>query len=451
MKYNVGMISLGCEKNRVDAEMLLDRIKNKYNIISDLNAADAVIINTCGFIESSKEESIDEIFNMVKLKRKKNSRLKYVIATGCLAERYREKLSNEIPELDGVIGIGSNHNIEEILYNIFLNKKVKTFGCKGDLPLEGGRILTTPVYYAYLKIAEGCSNRCTYCAIPIIRGRFRSRKKENIIEEARKLVSKGVKEIVIIAQDTTRYGEDLYGKPELASLVKEICKIKGDFWIRLLYCYPERITDELIDVFTNENKVLKYIDLPLQHCSESILTSMNRKGSIESISKLISKMREKIPHIVIRTTFICGFPGETEDDFNKLCKFVKDIKFDKMGCFAYSREEGTLAFNMHSQINDSIKHYRCQTLMKIQEGIVKNKNKKMIGKILKVLVEGFDKISKFYFGRSERDAPDVDGKVLFDIENRNHISRKLNVGEFVFVKITNYNDYDLIGTYEYYT
>lgn len=447
MKYNVGMISLGCEKNRVDAELLLAKIKNKYNIVSNLDNADAVIVNTCGFIQPSEEESIDEIFNMVKLKRNKNSRLKYVIATGCLAERYKEELVNEIPDLDGVIGIGSNLKIEEALSSIFLNKKVHMFGSKENILMEGDRILTTPKHYAYLKIAEGCSNRCTYCAIPFIRGGFRSRKKENIIEEAKKLVDSGVKELIVIAQDTTRYGEDLYGKPELASLVKDICKIEGLKWIRLLYCYPERITDELIDLIANENKVLKYIDLPLQHCSDNVLNNMNRKGRIESISSLIFKMREKIPDIIIRTTFICGFPGETEDDFSKLCEFVKYIKFDKMGCFAYSREERTLAFDMPNQINDNIKEYRCRTIMKLQENIIKNKNNNMIGKLMEVLIEGFDEESGCWVGRSKRDAPDVDGKVFFNIKDKNMV----NEGDFIFAKITGHNGYDLIGSFEYST
>lgn len=443
MKYNIGMISLGCEKNRVDAEMMLAKIKgDRYNIVADINTADAVIVNTCGFIESAKEESIDEILNLVKIKKSKKQKLKYVVVTGCLAERYKNDLLIEIPQIDGIVGIGSNGEIKNILDKVFSNQKISKFGKKSDMPLTGDRILTTPGYYAYLKIADGCSNRCAYCAIPIIRGRFRSRPKEEILNEARKLVKGGVRELLVIAQDTTRYGEDLYGNLELPSLLRDLCKIEDLHWVRILYCYPERTTDELLDVIREEEKIVKYIDLPLQHCSGEVLHAMNRKGNKKSLTELILKIRKKIPDLVLRTTFICGFPGETKKNFNELVDFVKEIKFNKMGCFPYSREEGTPAFDMPGQIPDEVKENRCIELMKVQERISEEYGKNMIGKTIEVIVEGFDEESGFYFGRGEADAPDVDGRVFFDAKSENCSNLE---GKFVNVRINDYQDYNLIG------
>lgn len=445
MKYNIGMISLGCEKNRVDAELMLAKIEgDKYNIVSDINKSDAVIVNTCGFIEASKEESIDEILDLVKIKKSGDRKLRYVIVTGCLAERYKNDLVKEIPEIDGIVGIGSNGQIRSILDKVFDGQRVRQFGRKSDMPLNGERMLTTPKYCAYLKIADGCSNNCAYCAIPIIRGRFRSRPKGEILDEAHKLVRNGVRELLVIAQDSSRYGEDLYGKLELSSLLRKLCRIDDLRWIRVLYCYPERITDSLLDVICEEEKIVKYIDLPLQHCSGKVLKAMNRTGDKKSLTELITKMRNKIPNLTLRTTFICGFPGETEENFEELLDFVREIKFNKMGCFPYSREEGTPAFNMPGQIPEKVKEKRCQKLMNVQEKVVEGYGKAMIGKTVEVLVEGFDDESGLWFGRSRADAPDVDGKVFFYKDLVGHDDLR---GEFINVEIREYEDYNLIGEF----
>ena len=447
MTYNIGLISLGCEKNRVDAELMLGRIQGeKYKIVTSIEQADAVIINTCGFIKEAKEEGIDEILNLIRFKKSKKEKLKHIIVTGCLAERYREHLVKEIPEIDGIVGIGSNGDIKEILDKIFNGEKVQYFGIKEKMPMEGKRILTTPNYFAYLKIADGCDNFCSYCAIPLIRGRFRSRPKEEIINEARTLAQNGTKEILVIAQDTTRYGEDLYGKLELPGLLKELCKIEGLHWIRVMYCYPERITDELLEVFSKEEKIVKYIDLPLQHCSQKVLKLMNRKGSREWLENLIHKMRVKIPNLILRTTFICGFPGETEENFSELMDFAQKVKFDNMGCFAYSREEGTRAFDLDNQIPEKLKQKRCKQLMKIQEEIAKSKWGFFIGKTVEVLTEGFDIDSGYWFGRSSAQAPEIDGKIFFTINEKN-LAKNLE-GKFVKVKLREYKNYNLIGDME---
>ena len=310
MNYKAGIVSLGCAKNQVDAEMLLFSLKQKgFELVDDPAKADAVIVNTCGFIESAKQESIDEIIELGKLKRE--GKIKAIIVTGCLAERYQNEITKQLYEVDAAVGIGANSKIADIVLDALGGNKTELFPSKLELPLEGGRIQSTPPYTAYLKIAEGCDNRCTYCAIPLIRGGFRSREPENVIEEAKQLAEKGVRELNVIAQDTTRYGEDLFGKPYLAKLLKELCKIEKLRWIRVLYCYPERVTDELIDVMANEEKIVKYIDLPLQHCNAEILKSMNRRGSRESLTALLNKIRDRIPNVVLRTTFISGFPGET--------------------------------------------------------------------------------------------------------------------------------------------
>ncbi len=447
MNYNIGMISLGCEKNRVDAELMLGKIKcEKYNIVSDLAQADAVILNTCGFIKAAKEESIDEILNLVKVKLSKNTRLKYIIVTGCLAQRYKKELIREIPQIDGLVGIGSNGKIREILDKVFKNEKISLFGKKEEMPMNGERILTTPKYFAYLKIADGCDNFCSYCAIPMIRGRFRSRPKEEIIKEAENLVKRGVRELLVIAQDTTRYGEDLYGKLELPSLLRELCKIEKLHWIRLMYCYPERITDDLLDLMSKDDKILNYIDIPLQHCNKKILKLMNRKGDREFLENLIEKMRNKVPDLILRTTFICGFPNESIEEFNDLKDFISKIKFDRVGCFAYSREEGTKAFDMPGQVDEEIQEKRCMDIMKIQEKIAEDKGRSLRGKILEVLVEGKDTESDFWFGRSKGDAPEVDGKIFFTADKD---AETINLeGKFVKVKINSYENYNLIGVME---
>ena len=439
MPYTVGMVSLGCAKNRVDAEMMLYTLKQAgYKIVEEAAMADVAIINTCGFIESAKQESIDEILELAQLK--KEGKIKAIIATGCLAERYREQMMTELYEIDAVVGIGANKDIADIVAKVLEKEKVETFPDKRQLPLEGGRIQSTEYYYAYIKIAEGCDNHCTYCAIPMIRGAFRSRKIEDIVTEAKNLALNGVKELIVIAQDTTKYGIDIYGEYKLAALLRELCRIDGIEWIRVLYCYPECITDELIDVFANEEKVLKYIDMPLQHCDGSVLKRMNRKGNREEFTALINKLRERIPGLTLRTTFIAGFPGETEEQFEQLAEFAREIGFERMGCFAYSQEEDTPAAKMPDQIDEDIKQQRADILMEQQQTVMEKLCEKLIDTETEVITEGFDRYAECYFGRSKADAPEVDGKVFFTTTGR-----KPSLGEIVKVKITDFLDCDPIG------
>lgn len=439
MSYKVSMISLGCEKNKVDAEAMLFKIKDAgFEIVSKPEFSDAVIINTCGFIESAKEEAIEEIFNIVRLKEQK--KVKYIIVSGCLAQRYKDEILKEIPEVDAVLGIGSNSIIIDILNDVFNNKKVQSFKDQLCLPLSDSRIRSTPKHYAYLKIAEGCDNRCSYCAIPLIRGPFRSRKVEDIILEAKDMAASGVKELILIAQDTTRYGEDLYNKLMLPELLKELLKIDGIRWIRLLYCYPDRITDELIDLMAKEDRILSYIDLPLQHCNGRVLKDMNRKGNRESLTSLLNKIKNKVPDIVFRSTFIVGFPGETNEEFNELCEFLDDIKFDRVGFFTYSPEEGTKAFDLKNQIDEDLKVKRQEILMAQQMLINDRKNKNLINKKIEVIIDGFDENTESFYGRGRADAPDVDGRVYICNNGIN-----INPGDIVKVKIKDFVDFDLVG------
>lgn len=439
MNYKAGIVSLGCAKNQVDAEMLLFSLKQKgFELVDDPAKADAVIVNTCGFIESAKQESIDEIIELGKLKRE--GKIKAIIVTGCLAERYQNEITKQLYEVDAAVGIGANSKIADIVLDALGGNKTELFPSKLELPLEGGRIQSTPPYTAYLKIAEGCDNRCTYCAIPLIRGGFRSREPENVIEEAKQLAEKGVRELNVIAQDTTRYGEDLFGKPYLAKLLKELCKIEKLRWIRVLYCYPERVTDELIDVMANEEKIVKYIDLPLQHCNAEILKSMNRRGSRESLTALLNKIRDRIPNVVLRTTFISGFPGETEEQFEELCEFAKEIEFDRLGCFPYSQEEDTPAAAFPNQLDEETKQERADIIMEQQQLIMTRRCEKLVGTTAEVLVEGFDRIAECWYGRTYADAPEVDGCVFFTTGGK-----KPKPGDFVNVKITDYLNVDLVG------
>ncbi len=439
MNYKAGIVSLGCAKNQVDAEMLLFSLKQKgFELVDDPAKADAVIVNTCGFIESAKQESIDEIIELGKLKRE--GKIKAIIVTGCLAERYQNEITKQLYEVDAAVGIGANAKIADIVLDALGGNKTELFPSKLELPLEGGRIQSTPPYTAYLKIAEGCDNRCTYCAIPLIRGGFRSREPENVIEEAKQLAEKGVRELNVIAQDTTRYGEDLFGKPYLAKLLKELCKIEKLRWIRVLYCYPERVTDELIDVMANEEKIVKYIDLPLQHCNAEILKSMNRRGSRESLTALLNKIRDRIPNVVLRTTFISGFPGETEEQFEELCEFAKEIEFDRLGCFPYSQEEDTPAAAFPNQLDEETKQNRADIIMEQQQLIMTRRCEKLVGTTAEVLVEGFDRIAECWYGRTYADAPEVDGCVFFTTDGK-----KPKPGDFVNVKITDYLNVDLVG------
>lgn len=438
MAVTVGMVSLGCPKNLVDAEQILYNLREEgYEIKADAALCDVVLINTCGFIELAKQESIDTILEFCTLKNE--GRIKSVIITGCLAERYKEEILKEIPEASAVVGIGCNKEIAKVIKKTLEGQQVESFGAKSDLDINGRRIISTTPYCAYLKIAEGCDNCCTYCAIPSIRGRFRSRTKESIIDEAKWLAKNGIKEVILVAQDSTRYGEDLYGKAELPALLRELSKIDGFKWIRVLYCYPERITDELIDVIASEEKVVKYIDLPIQHCNGEILKRMNRSGDVNTLDALIKKLRSRIPGLILRTTLITGFPGETEEQFNELAQFVADVKFDRLGCFAYSAEEGTPAAEYKDQVDLKVREHRAQIIMDEQMRITDIKNEKLIGLDVDVVVEGFDRYAECYFGRSYMDAPEIDGKIFFTSDN------KLSIGQFVKINVDNTLDYDLIG------
>ena len=439
MSVRVGMVSLGCNKNQVDAERMLHKIKKAgYQLVGDAALADIAVINTCGFIQSAKQEAIDTILEFAELK--KEGRIKKIVITGCLAERYREEVAELIPEADAVVGIGCNDDIVSVLERIEAGETVQTFGDKEKLPLTGERVQTTLSFYSYLKIAEGCDNCCSYCAIPSIRGRYRSVPMEQLVFEARRLVGNGVRELILVAQDTTRYGMDLYGECRLPKLLTELCKIDELKWIRLLYCYPERVTDELLDVMANEKKIVKYMDLPIQHCDGEILKKMNRSGDEQSLRALIGKIRNRIPGITLRTTLITGFPGETEEQFSRLAEFVQDMKFDRLGCFPFSPEEGTPAEKMDGQLDDDVKERRAEVIMEQQMLIAVKKNKELVGKTIEIIVEGFDRYGECYFGRSAADAPEIDGKIFFTSPNK-----KLVFGKFINVEITDMLDYDLIG------
>ncbi len=439
MNKTVGIVSLGCAKNQVDAEMLLFTLRERgFTIVNDTAEADAVIVNTCGFIDSAKQESIDEIIELGELKRA--GKIKAIIVTGCLAERYQNEITQQLYEIDAAVGIGANSNIADIVEEALCGKRTESFPDKLLLPLEGGRVQSTPPYTAYLKIAEGCDHRCTFCAIPMIRGGFRSRRLESIIEEAKQLAANGVRELNVIAQDTTRYGQDLYGEPSLARLLEELCKIDGLRWIRVLYCYPDSITDELIDVIAREEKIVKYIDLPLQHCNSEILKRMNRRGDRQSLTTLLNKIKDKIPGVILRSTFITGFPGETEEQFEELAQFAKDMNFQRLGCFAYSREEGTPAARLPGQLDDDIKQRRADIIMEHQQNVMANYCEALLGTRLEVLVEGYDRLAECWYGRSYADAPEVDGCVFFTCGEN-----KPKAGDFVTVKITDYLGCDPVG------
>ncbi len=437
MPVKVGMISLGCAKNQVDGEVFMASLKAAgYELVDDVAMADVAIVNTCGFIESAKKESIDEILELALLK--KEGRIKKLVATGCMAERYQQEMRKEIPELDGVLGIGANADPAAYLRRLLDEGSVEAFPPKDKLPLCGERELTTPSWSAYLKIAEGCGNRCSYCAIPLIRGGYRSRPMEDIEAEARALVADGAKELVLIAQDTTRYGIDLYGAYSLAELLRRLCQIEDLRWLRVLYCYPDAITDGLLEVMAQEEKVLPYIDLPLQHCSGKILRAMNRRGDRDSLAALIEKIRAKVPGVVLRTTLITGFPGETEEDFTELAEFVKETGFDWLGCFPYSQEEDTPAAELPDQVDQEEKERRAEIIMDTQIDSMDRKCQGYVGQTLEVLVEGFDRYAECWFGRSYRNAPDVDGKVFFTTNGR-----RPALGHFVQVEIEGWMNGDL--------
>ena len=435
-KFKVGMVSLGCDKNRIDSEILLGTISNEYEITNDPKEADIIIVNTCGFIEKAKQESINTILEMAEYKR--NYKCKLLIATGCLTQRYGEELKSLMPEIDIMLGVNDYKKIHKLIKEFISNHKTSLEVNYSDSNInEGERILTTASQTAYLRIAEGCNNFCTYCIIPKIRGKFRSRSMENILKEAESLSKKGVKEIILVAQDTTLYGSDIYGEKKLHILLKKLAEIQGIEWIRVLYCYPEEIYEELIDEIAVNKKVVKYLDLPIQHISSKILKRMGRKTNKEDIIEKIDFIRSKIKGVTLRTSLIVGFPGEEEEDFEELKDFLKEYKLDKVGVFTYSREEGTPAANMENQIDENIKEKREKTLMMIQRSISKEINQLKINNIYDILVEGYN--GEYYFGRNYEMIPEVDGKVFFKSEN------KIKNGEIVRVQIKSCTDYDLVG------
>lgn len=430
----VGFISLGCSKNLVDTEMTMGVFKkNDFEIVNNPEKAEIIIINTCGFIESAKQEAINTILEMAEYKKKN---CKYLIVMGCLVQRYKDELKKALPEVDLFISINDYSNMWEKIEKL-ISKRIEKNENEFVDYLE--RMITTGSQMAYLKIAEGCSNRCTYCAIPYIRGPFVSRKMEEILEEAEKLAKSGIKELIVIAQDTTKYGIDLYGKSMLHELLEKLCKIKGIKWIRFLYSYPETITDELINVVKVNDKICKYFDIPIQHISDPVLKRMNRKSDGESIRKVIAKIRKEIPGVIIRTTLIVGFPGETEEDFEKLYKFVEETKFDKLGTFMYSKEDGTPAARLKEQIHPMTKKKRYNKIMKLQQEISREKLTEKIGNIYEAIIENISFDKKYYVGRTIMDVPDMDG-VIYIKNNKNDL-----IGNFVKCKIVDVSDYDLIG------
>lgn len=439
-KFKVGMVSLGCDKNRIDSEILLGTISNEYEITNNPKEADIIIVNTCGFIETAKQESINTILEMAKYKTDYNCKL--LIATGCLTQRYGEELSELMPEVDIMLGVNDYKKIYKLIREFISDsKKTLEVNYSDENINEGERILTTASHTAYIRIAEGCNNFCTYCIIPKIRGKFRSRSMESIIKEAQSLSKQGVKEIILVAQDSTLYGSDIYGEKSLHTLLRELSKVEGIEWIRLLYCYPEEIYDELIDEIAVNNKVVKYLDLPIQHISSKILKLMGRKTNKEDIINKIELIRSKVKGIVLRTSLIVGFPGEDEDSFNELKDFLKEYKLDKVGVFTYSREEGTPAAKMDNQIDEEIKKQREKELMLIQREVSREINELKINNIYDILIEGDN--GEFYFGRNYEMIPDVDGKVYFKSEE------KLEIGSIVKVQINKCTDYDLLGVVVY--
>ncbi|HZK33777.1 MAG TPA: 30S ribosomal protein S12 methylthiotransferase RimO [Bacillota bacterium] len=441
MKKTLGLVSLGCAKNRVDAEVMLGILKNKnYSIVSNPEAADVIIVNTCGFIDSAKEESINAILEQSK--HKKTGRCQTLVVSGCLSERYNKELLKEIPEIDAVLGTGDYLEIASVLDKVESGSQLCSYGninaeFSGVMP----RLITTVKPSAYLKIAEGCDNRCTYCVIPSLRGDFRSKPIEDVLEEAEVLARDGIKELIIVAQDITRYGQDSNGQYDLTVLLKKMCRIPEIKWIRLLYAYPDRISKGLIDTIADEPKICKYLDIPIQHINQDILRSMNRSSDNESIKKLIKYIRKRIPDVVLRTSLIVGFPGETEEQFDELIQFVEQGNFNNMGIFTYSQEDGTKAASMEMQISDWVKKERQGKLLSIQKRISKRLNRKRVGQTCEVLVEGIES-DGVYYGRSYGETPEADGLVYVSSE------KPLQIGVFYKVRIVKAFEYDLMGEAE---
>lgn len=437
-KYKVGVVNLGCDKNRIDSEIMMNKLGKEYKLIDNPNEAEVIVVNTCGFIEASKQESINTILDMA---RYKDENCKVLVATGCLTQRYGKELMDLMPELDAILGVNDYDKIIDAVEKAYNNEEKSIYCNYSDTIInEGERILTSGTHTAYLRIGEGCDNKCAYCAIPKIRGKYRSRAMENIVKEAEQLAAQGVKELIIVAQDTTRYGIDLYGKKTLPELLRKLSKVNGVEWIRILYCYAEEMTDELIEEMRTNEKVCKYVDIPIQHISDEVLKNMRRRGRRKQIQGNIEKLRSNIEDICIRTTLIVGFPGESEENFNELLEFVKETQFDKLGVFQYSREEGTAAFDMEEQIDEQVKEEREAAIMIAQQKISKKINEKKIGRVYNVIVDGFD--GEYYRGRNSEMAPEVDGEVIFSS------NLELKPGDFVSVKITHALEYDLVGVME---
>lgn len=435
-KYKVGMVSLGCDKNRVDSELILGSINKYYEITNDAKEADIIIVNTCGFIESAKQESIDTILEMAEYKNKYNCKM--LIATGCLTQRYGDELLELIPEIDILMGVNDYMKLHKLILDFIKDhKRISSASYSDEGINEGIRLLTTKNHTAYVRIAEGCNNFCTYCIIPKIRGKFRSRLEKNILDEIKMLADNGVKEIILIAQDLTDYGVDIYGKRMLHDLVSKISKIEGVEWIRLLYCYPEEITDELIEEIANNEKVVKYLDLPIQHISSSVLKQMGRRTNKEAIINKIETLRAKVPGIALRTSLIVGFPGETEENFEELEKFLEEYKLENVGVFAYSQEEDTPAAKMECQVDEEVKINRQKNLMALQRKVVKAQNQLKIGNIYDIIIDGNN--GEYYTGRSYEMAPEIDGLIYIKKE------KSLNLGDIVKVKIHDVMEYDLMG------
>ncbi len=434
---NIGIVSLGCAKNLVDTEVMLGILGHEgYRIVAEPQEADVIIVNTCAFIDSAKEESIQTILEMAEYKKE---RCRLLIVCGCMAERYHDEILKELPEVDAVVGTGDYTKIAQVIAQAKAGDKVVLYGHMNDELPEEERMLSTPGYMAYLKIADGCDNNCTYCIIPKLRGHYRSRAIEEIIREATSLVAGGVRELVVIAQDTSRYGIDIYGEYRLPELLKALCAIPQVHWVRVLYLYPEVITDELIHTFASEKKLVKYMDVPIQHASSAVLKRMGRHLTNEQLVTLIEKLRKNIPDIVLRTSVIAGFPGETEEQFNELLHFVQKTKFDRLGAFAYSQEEGTPAAKLDGQLAENIKADRAAKVLEMQAEISIALQKAKIGSVAECIVEGYDEESLMYFGRTAGDAPEVDNTIYFAAED------ELYAGDFVAVEILNADAYELVG------
>ncbi|MCI8554707.1 MAG: 30S ribosomal protein S12 methylthiotransferase RimO [Clostridiales bacterium] len=441
MSFKVGMVSLGCPKNQMDAEQMLARLQNAgITLTADAGQADLVIINTCGFIEEAKQESIENILEFAQLKAE--GRLRKIVVTGCLAQRYQEELVSELPECDGVLGLGANADIVEAVKAVMTGEKTVRFPARECWTLDGPRLLTTPGFYAYLRIGDGCSNRCAYCAIPLIRGPLRSRGMEEVLQEARTLAEGGVKELILVAQDLTLYGAETGGGPKLPELLEKLCEIDGLRWIRLLYCYPEHIDDRLLEVIAAQEKIVNYLDIPIQHSSERVLAAMNRPGGGERLKAQIRHIREQVPGIVLRTTVMTGFPGEGKAEFEELCEFVREMRFERLGCFAFSPEEGTPACTMEGQVSERVRNRRRDIVMETQARIADEYSAAQVGKTAVVLVEGFDRYAGCWFGRSAADAPEIDGKVFFMVPDG---GKKPRPGDFVQVRIGEVLEGELMG------